>query len=84
LLLPDNNKIVLNETPEIHLLAFVEELVLLACTHSYSPVVALVVYSYSTGRMVSLILLGSPKLMGNAYIVWYGIFTENTQGIYRA
>ena len=84
MLLPDNNKITLNETPEIHLLAFVEELVLLACTHFYSPVVALVVYSYSTGRMVSLILLGSPKLMGNAYIVWNGIFTENTQGIYRA
>ena len=84
MLLPDNNKIALNETPEIHLLAFVEELVLLACTHPYSPVVALVVYSYSTGRMVSLILLGSPELMGNAYIVRYGLFAENTQGIYRA
>ena len=84
MLLPDNNKIALNETLEIRLLALVEELVLLACTHSYSPVVALVVYSYSAGRMVSLILLGSPKLMGNAYIVWYGLFTENTQGIYRA
>jgi len=84
LLLLDNSKITLNEIPEIHLLALVEELVLLACTHPYSPVVALVAYSYSTGRMVSLILLGSPKLMGNPYIVRYGLFAENTQGIYRA
>ena len=84
MLLPDNNKITLNETPEIHLLALVEELVLLACTLSYSPVVAIVVYSYSTSRMVSLILLGSPKLMGNAYIVWNGLFTKNTEGIYCA